>query len=80
VQIAKVVTFGTVTHAELEPEIDTQPDKEHKECYRDQVQRADQEEAPRSSNRQTNHKADGDGQDDLQRAQREPQDDRYPQE
>ena len=32
-----VVTFGAVTHAELEPEIDAEPDEQHEKGHGNQV-------------------------------------------
>ena len=74
-QIAVIVTFCAVAHAELEPEIDAEAHEQHEKRHRDHVQRADQEQAESYRDRQTDDQADGDREDDPQGVQRQPQND-----
>ena len=59
-------------HTELQPEIDAQADEQHEKRDRDDVQRADQEEAEGSGDRQTNAEADRHREDDPRGVEREP--------
>src|SRR6185437_5877466 len=38
-QVALLVTLGAVAYTELDAEIDAQPDEQHEECNRDQIER-----------------------------------------
>ena len=74
-ELAGLVAFGAVAHAELDAEIDAEANKQYKKRDRDQVQRADQEEPERGRVGETAAHADHRGQDDARRAQCQPQDD-----
>ncbi len=56
-QIAYLMTFGTITNAELDPEIDPKSNEEHKECNRDQIEGSDHDQAECSRDCETDHKA-----------------------
>jgi hypothetical protein len=57
---------------ELDAEIHAQSDEQHEKSHRNQVQRANQEKPPRRGNRQTHGDAEGHGEDNARRAQRQP--------
>ena len=55
-QVILFVTFGAITDAELNSEIDAQSDEQHKESDRDQVKRSDHRKAKRGGYREPNDK------------------------
>ena len=69
-----LVPLGAVADAVLEAEIDPEPDEQHREINRDQIERPDQQHAERRRQRQPDDQTDDHGEDDAEPAQREPQD------
>ena len=69
--------FGPIAHTELQAEIDAQTDKQHKECDRNHIQRADHQETESRRDRQTGGEIDRDRQDDPLVPQRQPKDDNH---
>src|SRR5262245_49215052 len=72
-QIVDLMALGAIAHAELDPEIDADPDKQHRESDRDRIERSDQGETHCGRYGKANEDADQHGRDDPGRAQRQPQ-------
>ena len=72
-EIGRGVPFSSVADAELDPEIDAEPDEEHRKRNRDEVQRPDHPQPHRGGENEPDHKADKDGQDDAGLLERQPQ-------
>jgi hypothetical protein len=76
-EIAVFVAFRSVANAELDAEIYANPDEQYRERDRDRIERADKPQPERSRDDQADGDADENGQDDLWRLEREPQDGKH---
>ena len=77
VQTVDLVALRAITHAVLDAEVDPQPDKQHGEVNRDQVEGADHQDAERRRDRKPDRKRDEHRQDDLPPSQRQPHDEEH---
>ena len=73
-ELVDLVTLGAIAHAELNAEVDAEPDKQNGEGDRNEVERTHQGQANCSGNGEADHQADGNRQDDPKRAQGKPKD------
>ena len=76
-QIVAGVALGAIAHAELDPEVDAQADKEHGKGDRYQIQRAEHDEAECRRDDQSDAEAQQDRGDQTPGAKRDPQQQRY---
>ena len=73
-QIVVLEALGSVADAVLDAEVDAEADEQHCERNRQQVQRTHHQQPDRRRDRQADEQVDEDGEDDLGRMQREPED------
>ncbi len=76
-QIVDIVPLGAVADAELQTEVDAQPDEQHREINGYQIERADHHQADRGGNREPDDERKKDGEDDARPAQSEPQNEQH---
>src|SRR5947209_7406365 len=74
VKLVVLEALGAVAHAVLDAEIDAETDEQHGEGDRQEVQRADHQQAETGGDRQADDQRDEYRDDDLRRMQRQPQD------
>ena len=72
-QIVDIVPFRPVSDAELQPEVDAEPDEQHRKGDRNQIERANRQQTERSCRGKAHDQSKNDGKDDSQRSQRKPQ-------
>ena len=76
-EVIEFMALGAIAHAVLDSEIDADADEQHRKVDRDQVKRADHQQAERRGQREPDEQVDEHGDDEPRRAQREPQDDEH---
>ena len=69
--------LGAIAHAELKSEIDTEADKQYGKIDRDQIERADHDQAERGGDGKPDDKADEYRENDAHPAQRQPQNEEH---
>src|SRR5262249_36124769 len=69
--------FLAVANAELNTEVDTKTDKQHRESNRNKVERANQHEPDQGGDRQADEQSNHHGKDDPKRSQRQPKNEQH---